>query len=313
MRHKERPLLFVDTNILLDFYRAASEKQLSLLRRLHEVTDSLITTDQVLMEFCKNRQKVIGDYIGTLRVPDSIPLPGVLSELRTMRTLNADLKRARQKLGSLENRLLKMIEAPSNHDPVFQEVLRLFGTSTNLSLSRSNPARNRIRRLARKRFTLGYPPRKDSDTSMGDAINWEWMIHCATSNKRGLVIVSRDTDYGCIRKGETVINDWLRIEFRERVSKRRRITLTSSLSSALKQMSVQTTSKERQAESQLVAPPLTLPSAAFLQKLAIGFPTLQPTGTESSASPNPLRQYMESANSRVWEEFIAWAEAHKKK
>lgn len=264
------------------------------------------------MEFCKNRQKVIGTYIGTLNVPDSIPLPGVLSELKTMKTLNADLKRARERLGKLRDRLIKMLEAPLAHDPVYQDVMRLFGTSTGLSLTRSNPAKIRIRRLARKRFCLGYPPRKDSDTSTGDAINWEWMIHCAASNRRGLVIVSRDSDYGCMNKGKTVINDWLKIEFGERVSKRRRIMLTPSLSLAFKHMSIQTTSKERQAENQLMAPPLTLASADFLRKLAVGFPTPRPTDAESGAAPSPLQQYMERANSQVLERFLAWAESQKK-
>jgi hypothetical protein len=51
------PLLFIDTNKFLDFYRASDEAGLTLLRRIEPLSDTLIFTGQVEMEFLQNRQK----------------------------------------------------------------------------------------------------------------------------------------------------------------------------------------------------------------------------------------------------------------
>ena len=52
-------LLFIDTNIWLDFYRSNNQAGLSLLRRGKELSKFIIVTDQIEMEFLKNRQEVI--------------------------------------------------------------------------------------------------------------------------------------------------------------------------------------------------------------------------------------------------------------
>jgi hypothetical protein len=91
------------------------------------------------------------------------------------------------------------------------------------------------------------------DTSMGDGFNWEWMIHCAIEKQAELVIVSRDADYGVILEKEAYINDHLRQEFQERVSKKRKIVLYTRLSEALKRhFKVHVTEKEAAAETEMV-------------------------------------------------------------
>jgi hypothetical protein len=50
-----KKLLFVDTNIWLDFYRARTEAGLALLKHLEKVADKVIVTYQLEMEFKKNR------------------------------------------------------------------------------------------------------------------------------------------------------------------------------------------------------------------------------------------------------------------
>lgn len=61
-------------------------------------------------------------------------------------------------------------------------------------------------------------------------MNWEWMVHCAKSEKAELVIVTRDQDYGVIYDGVAFINDHLKQEFSERVNKKRKILLYQRLS-----------------------------------------------------------------------------------
>ena len=52
-------LLFVDTNIWLDFYRARNETGLRLLEHVEAVSEKLIVTYQLESEYKKNRQAAI--------------------------------------------------------------------------------------------------------------------------------------------------------------------------------------------------------------------------------------------------------------
>jgi hypothetical protein len=85
-----------------------------------------------------------------------------------------------------------------------------------------------------RRFLLGCPPRKNDDTSIGDAINWKWIILLCRTAQAGIIIVSRDSDYGAVFENRAYLNDHLKQEFNERVSRKRTITLYAKLSDALK-------------------------------------------------------------------------------
>ena len=54
---------------------------------------------------------------------------------------------------------------------------------------------------------LGYPLRKQNDISMGDAVNWEWIIECANSGGKDIIIVTRDSDCGCNHDRKFHLND----------------------------------------------------------------------------------------------------------
>lgn len=119
-------------------------------------------------------------------------------------------------------------------------------------MNRLSKKRFSIRRLARKRFILGYPPKKDSDLSIGDSLNWEWIIDCASRSNKDIIIVTRDTDFGAIYNGKSYLNDWLKVEFQERVSKKRKLMLTDKLSVALKFVDEIVTKEMEEAEEQLL-------------------------------------------------------------
>ena len=52
-------LVFIDTNIYLDFYRVrGTDATLSILKHFDENHDRIITTSEVEMEYKKNRQRV---------------------------------------------------------------------------------------------------------------------------------------------------------------------------------------------------------------------------------------------------------------
>jgi hypothetical protein len=83
---RELPLLFVDTNIFLNFYRARGEAGLHLLKRLESLAHCLIMTDQVEVEFVKNRPNVISDTLKNIDIA-TIPVPAYLRASRAANSI----------------------------------------------------------------------------------------------------------------------------------------------------------------------------------------------------------------------------------
>lgn len=244
-------LLFVDANIWLDFYRARTDAALSLLKHLEAISDRIIVTYQLEMEFKKNRQNAIVEGLKDLKSLQQIQRPGLFSDAKGVKKIQGSLKAVDASVKKLRDRYIKALRNPTVHDPVFKICQRIFHKEDSLVLNRQDKKRYVIKRQAFRRFILGCPPRKNSDTSIGDSVNWEWMIACAIARKAELVIVSRDSDYGITIDGTSLINDHLAQEFSERVSKKRKVTLLYKLSDALKLLSVHVTPQEEQEEKVL--------------------------------------------------------------
>lgn len=257
MAAKIQKLLFVDTNIWLDFYRAQNEAYLGLLEKVEGIKSQIIVTHQLETEFKKNRQQVIVNSIRVLQehIPRKVPSVGVLAQKQEFKMLGKDIEKATARIKNLQTQLLSLVESPAERDKVFQAINRIFHKEDGLVLSRGDmhkELRNSIRDRAHRRFLHGCPPRKSSDTSYGDAINWEWMVECAISNSAELVIVSRDADYGITHDKKSYINDHLRHEFSNRVSQRRKLLLYTKLSDALKHFKVAVTQEQVKAEAEFI-------------------------------------------------------------
>jgi hypothetical protein len=246
-------LLFIDTNIWLDFYRARNETGLQLLKHTEAVIDKIVVNFQLESEFKKNRQSAILEGMQQLKAPDSIPRLGVFSDARATKLMHRSNKDIEKRARTLRFRLRRALEKPTQHDPVYKVCQRVFHKKDDLNLTRESVLRHTIRRKAFRRFFQGYPPRKRNDTSIGDAFNWEWMVHCATKAKAGLVIVTRDSDYGVALDGKSYINDHLRQEFSERVSRKRELILHSRLADALKLFKVAVSPQEEEVETEIVS------------------------------------------------------------
>lgn len=247
-KKKDDFLVFIDTNIYLDFYRASNEAGLKLLGHLNAIKDRIISTYQVEMEFKKNRQKVILETMNSLLKLNSVSFPAFLIGTETPRSINKRIDLINKQIANTKKTIQKALSNPTGCDPVYKQCQKIFKSNSEFNLTREKQERFKLRRLARKRFILGYPPRKDRDLSIGDAINWEWIIACSEKSKKDIVIVSRDEDYGETFKEERYINDWLSHEFRDRVSLQRKVILTSKLTVALKHLNVTVSAKERKDE-----------------------------------------------------------------
>ena len=246
-------LLFIDTNILLDFYRQVGrESDLSILKHIDQHHDRIITTSQIEMEFKKNRLRVIAKSLAELKSPNwgGLHLPAYLASSHQASGLYTGRTQINKLIKTLQKRVPRVFKKPTQHDPVYKVAQRLFKANTPYGLSLSKEKeQKKVLRLAWRRFLLGYPPRKATDTSIGDAVNWEWVVDCAKRANADVVIVSRDSDYGVHLEGDHVyINDWLGQEFKERVSKMRNLTLTDRLSEGLQRASIKVTKRESDAE-----------------------------------------------------------------
>ena len=155
-------LVFIDTNILLDFYRyPRGSAILSVLEHIENNHDKIITSTQIEMEYKKNRQKVILNSMVEMKGPkwDSYKLPVILSATQAAQSIESDRKDIEKQSKILRRKIESVLKKPSNNDDVFKTLQRLFKSDSDLNLKRPDPKRFTIRNLARKRFVLGYPPR----------------------------------------------------------------------------------------------------------------------------------------------------------
>ena len=170
-------------------------------------------------------------------------------------------KEVEKHVREMRQRTLWMLSNPKAKDEVYRVAQRLFAdAATGLNLRAEDEHYKPALDAARQRHLQGFPPRKDRDTSCGDAINWEWIVHCAQATGKHVVIVSRDADYGAMIDRQLFLNDWLQQEFRSRVGLGRKITLTGKLSSALRDYAKQPVTQEEVVaeESQIQPSPLSL-------------------------------------------------------
>ena len=243
---------FIDTNIFLDFYRANNEATIKLLRKLDKVSNRIICTYQVEMEFLKNRQAEFLKTIRESQIDFDASLPAVMGDSKlysALKSAKKDLKVRRKNINDKANNILK---TPSSNDPIFSTLENIFSSKSEHVLTRDMKIRHKIKRLAWRRFVLGYPPRKNKDTSIGDALNWEWFIHISKELSGKFIIVSRDGDYGVAYNNRYFLNDALKAEFRDRVGKKS-ISYTHKLSDALKLLEVHVTEEEVESEEQQIS------------------------------------------------------------
>ncbi len=245
-------LLFVDANIWLDFYRRPKSDAIKqLLNRLEVAKDKIISTHQLEMEFKKNRQNVILEGRKLLVPPTRVSTQGIFSDAKETKAIEKNFKEIARRIEKLRKRCTQLISHPGRYDPVYQTCQRVLSRKSDLVLGLDDKRRHSIRRKAARRFYLGCPPRKNDDTSIGDAYNWEWMVACAIEHECDLVILSHDADYGAEVDSGLYLNDHLRQEFAERVSKQGKAHLCGSIGDALKYFNVKITKKEIQEEEEL--------------------------------------------------------------
>ena len=161
-------LLFVDTNIWLDFYRSQTGAGLSLLKHLEGVKDQIIMTYQVEIEFKGNRQRIIADSYTALKPPSQIPNPGYLGNAKAAKALVKDIKNAEKRVKALKKRLFRALNDPTHGDPVYQICQRCFHKTDEITLLRGTKIKRRIPNVREEIYAAEARPRAGSNRG-GDA------------------------------------------------------------------------------------------------------------------------------------------------
>ena len=169
-----------------------------------------------------------------------------------MKVIKDRIQDVKRRVEKMKGRILSTMENPKTHDRIYQTIQRLFNNTGSLNLSHDTPEYKAVWRKALRRFLEGRPPRKKEDTSAGDAINWEWIVHCIQQTNRDVIIVSRDADYGLTVNGKGYANNWLTDEVKQRVNQQRKLILVDRLSAALKLLDVEVTQEEIRSERAII-------------------------------------------------------------
>lgn len=237
IKTEDRPwLFFIDTNILLDFYSQGGEGAKKQLKLIEKHKDKLISSFHVRAEYLKNRQGVIEAAVSGLPPKMTLNRPPVLADRSIASTLSKAQRDMNAELKKIKKIFTDVLEKPQTHDDVFRSLLKIWKKKQGYYLAKDGSDWEIVFNLAKERHAMGYPPNKSDSKRLGDAIHWEWIIHCANSADVGpnIIIVTRDEDWGIVNVANPILDDYLKFEFAERVGRQRRIEITPDLSVALK-------------------------------------------------------------------------------
>lgn len=180
--------IFIDTNILLDFYHLSNAdlEELRKLIALHEHEKIvIIIPDQVVNEFKRNRDSKISDALSRYEETKIISrIPQIVMYYEEYNELKSTIKDF--------NRLKKIIHNKV-HDDIENNNLQADSLINELfkKVSIIKTKKNILAR-AKRRCIIGNPPGKNN--SHGDAINWEILIEYIEDGE-DLYFISDDKDY----------------------------------------------------------------------------------------------------------------------
>ncbi len=180
--------IFIDTNILLNFYHFSSDdleelNKLLVLIRNDEIV--LFVPDQVINEFYRNRDNKIADSLKEFRKEKiERPFPQMTKQYLEYKALKDAIKTFDENRQALLGKLLGDINTNSLKADIL--INELFRIAKRLNIS------DDIYNKAKYRHDIGNPPGKKD--SCGDAINWESLLNLVP-NHEDIMFITEDSDY----------------------------------------------------------------------------------------------------------------------
>ncbi len=208
MKHRDA-VIFIDTNLYLDFYQVTKGKE--LLDTLREQQDYIFVTAQVVEEVQRRKLQLAQEFL-TRHFKNlefrNFEVPDHLFDISGETTA-----KLREKLGDIGQRIKKINEdlitaavetlqrISRSEDEVSKALHDLFCKAVKPTLDELQRARDRKER--------GNPPGKRPDP-LGDQLNWEQLLtHCKGKSKLKLWIISKDKDYATKYSNARLLNPLL--------------------------------------------------------------------------------------------------------
>lgn len=121
--------IFIDTNILLDFYRIRrTDISMKYLEEIEKHKDLIVSTSQVEMEYKKNRQSAILESIGEVKKINNVNLsvPSIISDAKAIEMIKKSKKDIDDQQKKLKERIEKILKSPNIHDPFLKCFKKFF-------------------------------------------------------------------------------------------------------------------------------------------------------------------------------------------
>ncbi len=198
--------LFIDTNILLEFYHFSGDDLAELAKLHRHIVDQELTLyvpQHLWDEYTRNRGPAVARSIKLVRDHKLNPqFPSICREFGEYATLRDLQKRYQEAHHDLLERIRSAAASQLlKADTVIQDLL-----AAGKPISTSDE----ILQRARSRVDRGNPPGKAG--SLGDAINWECLLQEVPS-ETDLVLVSGDGDFASALDPDE-LNPFLAMEWR---------------------------------------------------------------------------------------------------
>lgn len=180
--------LFIDTNVLLNFFHF-SKDSLEELEKVFVLQNygkiSLWLTDQVELEFSRNRETKIADALK--KFLDEKPNSGIPHVARGYPESDQLIEALKQVNSSRDQLMVKVRNDISEKSLYADKLIKeIFAKSTRIKFTEGQFC------AAKRRSDLRSPPGKNN--SLGDAINWEALLE-AIPEGQDIFIVSEDGDF----------------------------------------------------------------------------------------------------------------------
>lgn len=209
-------LIYIDTNVYLDFYQAAHDP-IAVFDELHEVRENLVITQQTGREFARNRNSRLAQLVGNIKKSNATN-PYTVSAVRDTPEFKEWL--AAQKVAEAAvQKLAARIDAwilDGNQDPVAKGILKLIDEMNYYLTKESAIEKAKLRKI------LGNPPTSPDKYTIGDELIWETLLEQCDKD---LIIVSRD---------KTFLENYGMLCAEYDTATRKLVSVTKNLSEALK-------------------------------------------------------------------------------
>lgn len=205
--------IFIDTNIILDFYRINNKNSINeILKEIKKYKKYFISTKQSQDEFLRNRDRTITDFIEEIKKQNyKVHINNVIATLDSYTEYHDSIIKANTNTRKIIEELNKLIENP-DIDLIYKIYLDLNETAYNRT--------NEIIERAYRRKIIGNPPTSKKETC-GDEIIWETLLECCNDD---LIIVSRDSTF-------STNYNFLKSEFKK--DKNRTLKVVDSITKAI--------------------------------------------------------------------------------